>query len=244
MPIAPRRRARMPPRVLRYETPPTMQPAPQNPPTAQTPHRRADENPSGTPTAHSQYRATTPLPANNRRSQRRNADQPAALPPPRHAHAPTAEAARPAVPRPPTVRAALEPRSHQPAYEPHRNVAVPTPHPHTVSTSHVTSAHPVATCGLRFAPYAPVRWRSRPRRSLRFALRPPPQQQPPATTSACTPAHRRGREVRAAADRTPTDIASEPALAQVADTRRALTPLTCGEEFLYWYQAAERTGTN
>ncbi len=38
-----------------------------------------------------------------------------------------------------------------------------------------------ATCGLRLAPSAPVRWRSRPRRSLRFALRPPPQ--PPSRVS-------------------------------------------------------------
>ena len=36
--------------------------------------------------------------------------------------------------------------------------------------------NPAATCGLRYAPSAPVRWRSRPRRSLRFALRPPPHQ--------------------------------------------------------------------
>lgn len=35
-----------------------------------------------------------------------------------------------------------------------------------------------ATSGLRCAPFASVRWRSRPRRSLHCALRPPPAKQP------------------------------------------------------------------
>lgn len=47
----------------------------------------------------------------------------------------------------------------------------------------VVSYPGAATCGLRFAPSAPVRWRSRPRRSLRFALRPPPHQ--PAHDNQC-----------------------------------------------------------
>ncbi len=45
----------------------------------------------------------------------------------------------------------------------------PTPSSHTSCQN-----SGAATCGLRFAPSAPVRWRSRPRRSLRLALRPPP----------------------------------------------------------------------
>lgn len=116
----------MPPGVLRYETPPTTQLAHQSPQTAQTPRHRGDETRSGAPTARSRYRVATPRPPNNQQSRRRNAGQTAALPSPRPAHAPTAEAAPPIAPQPPAVHAAPEPRSHPPAYESHRRGADPT----------------------------------------------------------------------------------------------------------------------
>jgi hypothetical protein len=160
----------MPPHVLRYETPPGRRPAPQNRLIGQTTRHRADENPSGAPMVRSQYRAATPPPPDSPPSAYRNADSAAPRPRPRPAHAPTAETAQPAAPRPPAVHAVPVPRSHQPAYEPRHQDALPHP---TLSTchDHTTSRSPAATCGLRYAPSAPVRWRSRPRRSLH--LRPP-----------------------------------------------------------------------
>lgn len=125
-PTTPADRARKPPNVPRYETPPTTQLAPQSRPTGQTPRRQADENPSGAPTARSRYRVTTTPPPNNQQSLHRNADQPAALLSRPPAHAPTAEAAPPVAPRPPAAHAAPEPRSHSPAYESHRRGADPT----------------------------------------------------------------------------------------------------------------------
>ncbi|CQD17236.1 hypothetical protein BN000_03743 [Mycobacterium europaeum] len=165
----------MPPHALRYETPPTTQPAPQSRPIEQTPLHRADENPSGAPTAHSRYRAATPPPPNNRQSLHRNGDQTAALPSPRRAHAPTAQTALPTATQPRAVHAAPEPRSHPQAYESLRHGAA---HSRRRDTERNVwrARHATITCGLRSAPWAPVRWRSRPRRSLRFALRPPPHQ--------------------------------------------------------------------
>lgn len=55
-----------------------------------------------------------------------------------------------------------------------------------------------ATSGLRCAPFASVRWRSRPRRSLHCALRPPPANQPARQASHVRTSHHESeRDVRA-----------------------------------------------
>lgn len=149
----------MPPSVLRYETPPTTRLAPQTRLIRQRPRRRADENPSGAPRARSQYRVTTPPPPNNQQSVRQNTEQAAALPSPHPAHAPTAEAAAPGAPQFPAVHLPPEPRSHPPAYEPHRRGADPI-----ADAQHSRDQHSLQESGGYL------------RASLRFALRPPPHQ--------------------------------------------------------------------
>jgi len=118
----------------------------------------------------------------------------------------------------------------------------PPPHWHVVAHArhHLISDHGSVTlaapCGLRFAPCAPVRWRSRPRRSLRFTLRPPPVR-PSSQDNHPTPADQQPPRRSTASSRPParqpppaTQSTARPAVAtradanhQVADKRTSLT---------------------
>lgn len=154
MPISPTRPVRMPPRALRYETPPTTQPAPQSLPIGQTSRHRGDGNRFGAPTAHSRYRVARQPPPDNQQSRRRNVGQscPAAATAPRTcANRRGCRASR--------VSASHRARSASTPLTPASLRGPPSsrsPHPTPAHrTQRVTSTHPVATCGLRFAPVLP-----------------------------------------------------------------------------------------
>ncbi|MGV7988057.1 hypothetical protein PJP10_27025 [Mycobacterium kansasii] len=96
--------------------------------------------------------------------------------------------------------------------------------------------NPAATCGLRYARSAPVRWRSRPRRSLRFALRPPPT---PARADIQCP-HLNAHHTLAAR---PASLSSPPPHRDAARSRRDRCPpdrldLRC-DNFPYCYQGRD-----
>ncbi len=125
-------------------------------------------------TVRTRYRAATPPPPNNPPPRQRNADSAVPQQRPRRAHAPTAEVARPAVPRPHAVPAAPAPHPQRPAWSlaetPQRLHSASAPR---ACTQRVPIIRRLPAASLQL-PLLPSARRSRPRRSLRFALRPPP----------------------------------------------------------------------
>ncbi|CAN5447547.1 hypothetical protein BH09ACT7_BH09ACT7_20520 [soil metagenome] len=192
------------------------------------------------------YRATTPPRPDSPPFEHRNAGSTARQSSRPPGHAPTAAAAQPAAPRPRAVHAAPKLRSQPPAYEPQHHAAAPSRLMAQILDTR-DPQEPAATSRLRYARSAPVRWRSRPRRSLRSALRPPPRIHAPTTgagtkSQATALASRRGAAALAARRIETPRAAGRTNSLTVADLR-------C-ENFLYWYrdtcsiQRRRRTAAN